>query len=85
MATNTVSLKTPPFWPADPLFWFAQVEAEFATWNITVSKTKFDHVIAPLSSEYATELRDLILSPPEEEPFKALKDALVRRTAASEQ
>ena len=85
MATNAVSLKIPPFWPADPLLWFAQVEAQFATRNITVSKTKFDHVIATLSPEYATEVRDLILSPPEEDPFKALKDALVQRTAASEQ
>ena len=41
MATNAVSLKILPFWPADPLLCFAQVEAQFATWNITVSKTKF--------------------------------------------
>ena len=85
MAINAVSLKIPPFWPADPLLWFAQVEAQFATRNITVSKTKFDYVIAALSPEYATELRDLVLSPPEDELFKALKDALVQRTAGSEQ
>ena len=69
MAINAVSLKIPPFWPADPLLWFAQV----------------DYVIAALSPEYATELRDLVLSPPEDELFKALKDALVQRTAGSEQ
>ena len=85
MATNAVSLKIPPFWHADPLLWFTQVEAQFATRNITVSKTKFDHVIAALSPEYATEVHDLILSPPEDEPFKALKNALVQRAAASEQ
>ena len=52
---------------------------------MTVSKTKFDHIIATLSPEYATEVCDHILSPPEDEPFKALKDALVHRTVASEQ
>ena len=57
---------------------------QFATRNITVSKTKFDHIIATLSPEYATKVCDLILSPPEDDPFKALKDALVQRTAASE-
>ena len=85
MDINAVSLKIPSFWSADPLFWFVQVEARFATRNITVLKTKFDHVIAALSPEYTTDVRDLILSPPEDEPFKALKDALVQRTAASEQ
>ena len=58
---------------------------QFATRNITVSKTKFNHAIATLSPEYATKVCDLILSLPEDDPFKALKDALVQRTAASEQ
>ena len=70
MATNAVSLKILPFWPIDPLLWFAQVEGQFATWNITLLKTKFDHVIATLSPEYATEVRDLILSSPEDDPLK---------------
>ena len=46
---------------------------------------QFNHAIATLSPEYATKVCDLILSPPEDDPFKALKDALVQRTAASEQ
>ena len=86
MATNAVSLKIPPFWPANPLLWFTQVW--FSTVchpNITVSKTKFNHVIAALSPEYTTEVHDLILSPPVHKPFKALKEALVQKTAVSEQ
>ena len=81
----TVSVKLPPFWPSDPEIWFAQVEATFTTRRITSEKTRFDYVIASLSPEVATEIRDLILRPPEATPYTILKEQLIRRTAASEQ
>ena len=79
-----VSVKIPPFWPADPLVWFAQVEAQFATHNITSQRTRFDHVITALFNEFATEVRNIILSPLEVDAYSKLKDLLTKRTAASE-
>ena len=62
-AVANVSVKLPPLWPSDPEVWFAQVEAHFTIY--TAQKTCFDYVIASLSPEVATEVRDLILKPPE--------------------
>ena len=81
----SVGLKLPPFWPADPHIWFAQVEAQFACRRITSQRSKFDHVVASLSPEFAAEVRDLLLHPPADDPYSVLKDQLTKRTSVSEQ
>ena len=84
-AIATVNVKLPPFWPADPEVWFAQVEAHFTTKKLNSQKTRFDYVIASLSPEVATEVRDLILKPPEINPYDTLKKELIKKTAPPEQ
>ena len=80
-----VSLKLPPYWPADPHVWFAQIEAQFSTKKITSERTKYQHVVASLQPDVAQEVRDFIIDEPSENPFTTLKTALISRTSASEQ
>ncbi len=82
---SAVSIKLPPFWPADPEVWFTQVEAQFSNKRITAQRTMFDYVISSLSPQFVTEVRDLLLRPPTDEPYNSLKAELVKRTAASVQ
>ena len=77
-----VSLKLPDFWPSDPELWFAQAEALFTAQNITQEKTKFGHVVRVLPARYASEVRDIILRPPEQ-PYKNLKAELTKRVCPS--
>ncbi|XP_041483467.1 uncharacterized protein LOC121430256 [Lytechinus variegatus] len=82
---SNVQLKLPPFWPNDPTIWFTQVEAQFLTKGISKQSTKFAYIVASLEPEYAQEIRDLLISPPKENPYDVLKYQLIQRTSASEQ
>ncbi len=48
-------------------------------------KSKFNHVVASLSPDYATEVRDLLLKPPADSPYTTLKEQLTKRTSLLEQ
>ena len=61
------------------------MDTQFTTRHITSQKSKFEYVVASLSPEYATEVRDLILSPPATNPYNSLSETLIKRTTASEQ
>ncbi|XP_072176155.1 uncharacterized protein [Diadema setosum] len=81
----SLTVKLPPYWPADPHKWFAQIEALFATRRVSSEKTKYSHLISSLTPDIAQEVRDLIITPPRDEPYTKLKEALIRRTSASQQ
>ncbi|XP_065197783.1 uncharacterized protein LOC135829307 [Sycon ciliatum] len=80
-----VNFKLPPFWPGDPQLWFAQAEAHFSNHRINTSRARYNVIVSSLAPEFATEIRDLLIAPPEDEPYAKLRAALTTRTQKSEQ
>lgn len=77
---SSVALKLPPFWMARPAVWFSQVEAQFATRQppVVADLTKYNYVVAALDNVTAGEVEALILAPPAENRYLALKTALIK-------
>ena len=77
------ALKLPAFWPADPEVWFTQVESSFATRGVTADASKFHYLVATLTPETATQVREILVNPPAADKYKTLKEAIIKRTTSS--
>ena len=75
--TANVSMKLPTFWPDAAEVWFAQADTQFAIQNLTESKTKFYHAVAVLPQEVASQILDLIHTPPAGDPYGVLQERLI--------
>jgi hypothetical protein len=76
-AVGAVSLKLPVSFCGEPEVWFTRVEAQFSNRNITVDLTKFNYVVAALNDETASEVKAVLIDPPEEDKYLALRKALL--------
>uniref|UniRef100_A0A2A4IXB7 DUF7041 domain-containing protein n=1 Tax=Heliothis virescens TaxID=7102 RepID=A0A2A4IXB7_HELVI len=74
---NTVTM--PPFWPDMPAVWFATLEAIFRNHQITREDTKYFFIVGQLDLKTATEVEDIIMEKPKEQPYLKLKQALISR------
>jgi hypothetical protein len=78
-----VTVRLSSFWAEQPTMWFAQAEAQFFLAGISSERTKFFHVILQLDYRYATEVEDIIISPPERDPYTTLRAEIVKRLTPS--
>ena len=82
---NAVGVKLPEFWTSDPVMWFSQAEAVFRRSNITVSFTKYDHVLMKLPEAVVVSVRNLVSSiqPTDTDAYERLKERLTASYAKS--
>ena len=74
---NAVSLKLPDFWKKSPEVWFARVEAQFSTKQITSDQTKYDYIVSILDIDTADEMQSILIHPPNDDKYNTLKNALI--------
>lgn len=81
---QAVTVKLPEFWTDDPEIWFLRAEAQFRAKSITVDQTKFDYVITALDNRAAAEVKAVLVNPPEQGKYNALKTALLNAFGKSQ-
>lgn len=74
-----LGLHLPEFKRADPELWFALADRAFCAANITSETTKFAHAVSHLGTQFGSEVRDIILNPPNSNPYTVLRDELIKR------
>lgn len=81
---NRIGVHLPIFEPSDPELWFAIADRSFEAAGIVNEQTKFCHAAAHLGMTHSSEVKDLILAPPQNNPYTTLKQELIRRLGSSQ-
>ncbi|GFQ82487.1 uncharacterized protein TNCT_248851 [Trichonephila clavata] len=79
-----VAVKPPPFWKHNPALWFVRLEAQFELAKILNVTTKFNYVLSAVESDILNSVSDLVLKPPENGKYDALKRRLIEVHSESE-
>nr|XP_037275532.1 uncharacterized protein LOC119168230 [Rhipicephalus microplus] len=82
---DVATLRLPEFWQVDSELWFLSVEPLFRRHRVTSQTARYDYVIGALPSAVVIIVRDILSSPPPDNPCDTLKKELIRRTTESEQ
>ena len=82
---SVMTIILPDYGMNNPRLWFARVENVFDCRRITSQGSRYSHVVAHLPDEIASEIADLIYDRPAVNPYDTLKEALITRTAATDE
>jgi len=75
-----ISLHLPKLWSKAPDAYFTQIEAAFEISNITVSRTKYLHLVKNLPEDVAINVADVLVTcATSNNPYETLKAALLTR------
>jgi len=81
---NSVQIKLPTFWKADPDLWFLQIEAQFHTAGIRSDLSKYNQIVGKLDTDTLSAVSDIVKNPPANDKYITLKNRLTRQFAESD-
>jgi len=81
---NSVQIKLPPFWKADPELWFFQIEAQFHSNGIRADLSKYNQIVGKLDSDVLSKVSDIVKNPPAAQKYDAIKNRLIKEFIESE-
>ena len=74
-----VAVKLPSFWTDNPRAWFIHADSQFDISHVTISRTKFNHILGSLPKEIIDTVVDIVEElGTYDDPYGALKDRLLR-------
>ncbi|GFT96833.1 hypothetical protein TNCV_2123101 [Trichonephila clavipes] len=79
-----VAVKPPLFWKHNPALWFVRLAAQVDLAKILNDATKFNCVLSAVESDILNSVSDLVLKPPENKKYEALKKRLIEVHSESE-
>lgn len=82
---NHVAVKLPPFISDDAEMWLQVVDRSFRVARVTSEETKFSYLVTALDRRVMSEVRDLVMNPPQDKPYSALRAALISRLSTSQE
>lgn len=65
-------------------YWFIRLESWFRLQQIHDETVLFEAIVASLTPQLFDQVVDIIISPPNEEPYQKLKAAIIKKIAYSE-
>lgn len=83
-SVNTIQIKIPPFWKADPELWFFQIEAQFTSANIRSDLSKYNQIVGKLDTDTLTAVSDIVKNPPANNKYQTLRDRLTSQFAETD-
>lgn len=73
------------FWLDNPVTWFNLAELQLASIGVKTDIQKFAHILNALSPEACDKISDVLETPPAQNKYSALKQALISRFAISDE
>ncbi|GBN14736.1 hypothetical protein AVEN_219942-1 [Araneus ventricosus] len=74
---SRVAFRSPHLWEHYPEIWFVHIESQFSGAGISEDSTKYHALVSALDSRILSQAMDIVLAPPRDNAYTALKERIL--------